>query len=139
MTKSKAYNSWRGMKERCDKSSNKKYKNYGGRGIIYDPKWKTFAGFWKDMKEGYSINLTLDRIDSNGNYCKENCRWANWEMQSNNKITSKKITIHGETKTIAQWSKIYNISRYTIYGRINSLKWSEIEAVITPSKNQNLC
>lgn len=77
------YHSWNCMKNRCNNSNLKEYKNYGGRGITYDPKWETFEGFYEDMGERPE-NTSLDRIDVNGNYCKENCRWATKEEQQRN-------------------------------------------------------
>lgn len=72
------------MKRRCTTPKEAHYEDYGGRGISYDPKWETFEGFWEDMGEGYSDELELDRIDPNGNYCKENCRWVDKYMQAFN-------------------------------------------------------
>lgn len=85
MCGTRMYNSWRGMRERCSNPKNKKFKDYGGRGIKYDPFWDDFENFYKDMIDGYSEELTLDRIDVNGNYCKENCRWVTWSIQQQNK------------------------------------------------------
>lgn len=81
------YYIWRGLKVRCGNSNSPIWENYGKRGITYDPKWENFEGFWEDMGEGYSDDLTLDRIDPNGNYTKENCRWANKYVQAINKNT----------------------------------------------------
>jgi hypothetical protein len=63
----------------------KSYDHYGGRGISYQESWETFEGFWLDMEEGYADNLTLERIDVNGNYCKENCTWATKQTQARNR------------------------------------------------------
>jgi hypothetical protein len=94
MHKSPAYKSWVGMKNRCNNPNCHHYKNYGGRGISYDPSWETFENFYKDM--GNSNNLSLERIDNNKNYCKSNCKWANaieqgrnTRQSSHNKITTK--------------------------------------------------
>lgn len=80
-----AYRSWNHMKKRCGNPKDPSYKDYGGRGITYDPKWETFEGFFEDMgprPEG----TTLDRYpDKNGNYCKSNCRWATKTEQSHNR------------------------------------------------------
>lgn len=75
MHNARQYQCWADMKTRCDCKDNKFYDYYGGRGISYCDKWKTFEGFWEDMEEGYSDNLTINRRDNDGNYCKDNCSW----------------------------------------------------------------
>jgi len=75
MSDTRQYYIWRSMKQRVENPKRKDYPQYGGRGILYDPLWRNFINFWEDMFVGYSDNLTLDRIDPNKNYCKENCRW----------------------------------------------------------------
>ena len=82
------YIAWRNMKARCDDPNHPAYENYGGRCIGYDPRWKTFEGFYEDM--GESNGLTLDRIDVNGDYQKENCEWADCVQQSYNRRKSGK-------------------------------------------------
>ena len=78
---SRAYQCWADMKTRCDNSDHKYYDYYGGRGITYCDKWKTFEGFWEDMKGSYSDDLTLNRRDNDGMYCKENCEWDTKNFQ----------------------------------------------------------
>ena len=80
----KEYNAWRGLKNRCLNKNNPKYKDYGGRGITVCDRWlNSFDNFFEDM--GICLkDLSLDRIDVNGNYCKENCRWATPVEQRNN-------------------------------------------------------
>lgn len=85
---SREYHSWNSMKNRCNNSNLKEYKNYGGRGITYDSKWEDFREFYKDMGER-PIGTTLDRIDVDKNYCKENCRWATKEQQQRNQRIHK--------------------------------------------------
>lgn len=85
MHKTRIYQIWSDMKIRCRNPDNKFYDRYGGRGISYQESWETFEGFMLDMEEGYEENLTLDRINPNGNYCKENCRWATQTEQCRNK------------------------------------------------------
>lgn len=108
------------MKSRCDKPKNEMYFRYGGRGIKYCDKWKTFIGFWDDMENGYNDSLYLDRINNDGDYCKENCRWATMEQQANNRSNNVLLTLDGKTQTIMQWSKEIGIDRNTITKRIKN-------------------
>lgn len=84
MSDTPEYSSWQSMKERCRNPNNSNYENYGGRGITYDPSWESFENFYSDMGERPD-GMSLDRIDVNGNYCKENCRWANITTQNFNR------------------------------------------------------
>lgn len=92
MSDTRQYWIWHNMRKRCDNPSNKDYKHYGGRGITYSEKWNTFSGFWEDMGEGYSERLTLDRIDVNGDYSKDNCRWVSSSYQRYNERPRKSNT-----------------------------------------------
>ena len=100
--KGKEYNSWNSMKNRCNNPNTPEYKNYGGRGITYDVRWEDFNEFYKDMGERPE-NTTLDRIDVDKNYCKENCRWATKEEQQRNQRIHKRedvgITYDNSHKT----------------------------------------
>lgn len=84
MCRTPTYYAWQGFKDRCNNGGNKHYNNYGGRGITYDPRWEDFENFLEDMGE-CPDTLSLDRIDVNGNYCKDNCRWADRTIQSHNR------------------------------------------------------
>lgn len=100
MTGTRQHNIWLGIKYRCENPSAKHYKNYGGRGIKVCDRWKnSFTNFWDDMKEDYKNNLSIDRIDNDGNYCKENCRWANVTQQRRN--MSSNVTYKEECATEA--------------------------------------
>lgn len=85
---SRCYNTWHGMKKRCDNEKDKSYKYYGAKGIIYDQRWAQFENFLADMGEP-PVGMSLDRIDSTGNYSKENCRWAPAIIQGQNKSSTK--------------------------------------------------
>lgn len=98
------YQSWFAMKARCNNPNNESYHSYGGRGITYPDKWTSFGGFWEDMGSTHASGLSIDRIDPNGNYCKENCRWSTASVQAYNQRQSKanksgKTGVHWETKS----------------------------------------
>jgi hypothetical protein len=104
--KSPTYNSWACMKCRCDCKNTPYYKDYGGRGITYSEKWATFKGFLDDMGERPE-GCTLDRIDVNGNYCKENCRWATKSQQQHNMRTQKRPLVgvrFDSTRKASPWA-----------------------------------
>ena len=106
---------WRAMKARC---ANKNDKNYGGRGIIVCDEWNKFDAFYKwAIENGYNECLSIDRINPDGNYSPDNCRWSTSSEQSNNKRNNKRLTINGETHNITEWAKIAGISYQTIWKR----------------------
>lgn len=111
------YSSWYGMKQRCSNKNHRSYKDYGGRGITYDPYWESFANFQRDMQCGYKKGLTLDRIDTNDNYCKENCRWATRKEQNRNKRCNLLLENNGEIKTLLEWCKDLDLSYNTVRSR----------------------
>lgn len=111
------YNIWSGMVRRCEDPKRERYKNYGGRGIKVCDTWRNdFESFvlWA-LSNGYSDNLTIDRIDVDGDYNPDNCRWSNMKEQANNKKNNVLIEINGQTKTVAQWSDHIGISRDVVY------------------------
>jgi len=85
-----AYVSWQKMKDRCLNENHKYFKHYGGRGITIDPKWMQFEGFFEDMGKMPALGYSLDRIDNDLGYCKENCRWIPRRDQPKNRRCSKK-------------------------------------------------
>ena len=113
--RSPAYQVWNGMKKRCDYTKAINYKNYGGRGITYDPVWASYKIFWKDMGEGYKEGLTLDRKDNDGPYSKENCRWITKKEQALNKRDTIFIEIDGEYKILAEWCRVYGVAYYSVW------------------------
>lgn len=90
------YTSWRGMNERCNNPKNKCYRIYGGRGITVCPSWSNFYVFLNDVGERPSKEFSLERIDNNKGYSKENCRWATYREQGRNKSTNVFVTCKGQ-------------------------------------------
>ena len=104
------YNTWLNMRGRCLTKTDPAYDNYGGRGIKICKDWDDFNSFWEWSKEsGYTDDLTIDRIDVNGNYCPENCRWVNRKIQNNNKRNNDFLIYNGIIKTRQEWAEMYDI------------------------------
>lgn len=123
------------MKDRCTNVNNKSFKNYGGRGISFTPSWSQFEPFkeWA-LVHGYKENLTIDRVDINGNYEPSNCRWVNRKVQANNKRTNLIVTLNGVSKTFQQWCDEKRINSNTVRSRIRKFGYTIEEALSTPVK-----
>lgn len=121
------------MLQRTSNPKKEGYERYGGRGIKVCEEWQDdFQNFYSwAMANGYTDKLTIDRIDVNGDYCPENCRWVDAKTQMNNRRSNKVFTIGGKTKTVAQWAEQYGIDRYTVYNRLR-LGWSIERALTEP-------
>lgn len=134
-SRTRLYTCWHNMIDRTTNTKNKAYKQYGARGITVCEEWKDYLKFkeWA-IKNGYSEELTLERIDNNRGYGPDNCKWADWDTQNNNKQQSRKISYNGEIKTIDQWAKQFNINRSTLTHRLNK-GWTLKKAIETPIKN----
>ena len=129
-TLSPTWISWQAMRRRCLNPSDEHYPIYGGRGITIDPRWDSYEIFREDMGERPD-GETLDRIDTNGNYYKENCCWSTHPEQSENRRDNRNFTIDGITHTVAGWAKIYGLPRGVVYNRIDA-GWNIGRALITP-------
>jgi hypothetical protein len=123
------------MKKRCYNPRDKRFVNYGGRGITVCDEWKDdFGAFQKWATDnGYKENLTIDRVNVNGNYCPENCRWATMTQQQRNTTRNRFITAFGETKTMAEWAEQSGIRQDVIKDRLNRLHWTPEDAVSIPT------
>lgn len=117
------YSIWKTMRNRCRNPNNYKYHRYGGRGISVCEEWDDFETFreWA-LLNGYSDDLTIDRIDNDGDYTPSNCRWATPVMQSNNRsLRSDSVLIewNGITHTLTEWGVLLNINKTTLSARYN--------------------
>jgi hypothetical protein len=129
--KSAEYNAWANMRRRCGDPSNKDYHLYGGKGITVCERWVDFSNFLEDMGKKPSRSHSIDRIDSNGNYDPENCRWATAKQQARNISTNVMLDHNGETRCLSEWAEIKGILAPTLRARINS-GWSIYDAIETP-------
>ena len=125
----KTYASWLGIRQRCKNKNNNDYNLYGGRGITVCKRWKKFSTFLEDMGHTPSKH-TIDRIDNNGNYNKNNCRWATQKTQVRNSRLSTIIKHNGKQMCISAWAEYLSINYSTLRTRLNN--WSVDKALTTP-------
>lgn len=120
LTKHRLYGIWLGIKKRCYNEKEKSYPRYGGRGIRVCSKWENdFMSFYNwAINNGWGKGLVLDRINNDGNYEPVNCRFTTVTVNNNNKRNNLRVTINGETKTVGEFSKQYNIKYQTLRDRI---------------------
>lgn len=126
--------------KRCNVKTSKNYKNYGGRNIKLE--WKSFIDFYRDMLKSYvehrevygRKNTSIDRIDVNGNYCKENCKWSTLKEQANNKRNTIVLVYKNISHTLFEWSKIVGIKQNVLYRRYQ-LHWNVEDILYKPVKN----
>jgi hypothetical protein len=127
---------WTAMKLRCNLESNEFFHNYGGRGVTVCKEWMDSFQVFYDwaLNSGYKKGLSIDRIDNNGNYCPENCRWVSHKINNRNKRTNRLITYKGETKIVTVWAEFLNMPPSVLMHRLNQYKWSVEKAIETPYK-----
>lgn len=125
----RTYFAWRSMRSRCCDPAHAAWANYGGRGIAVCREWQEdYDAFVRDMGE-CPDGHTLDRIDCDGNYEPENCRWADWKCQANNKRTNHYLTHDGQTLTIAEWADRLGVARSTLSRRVNIYRMTPEQAL----------
>lgn len=120
------------MKSRCTNPNHNSYHRYGGRGIYICSEWlHSYDAFeeWAN-NNGYTENLTLDRINPDGNYEPSNCRWTTARGQANNRITNRYLTYNGQTLTVAEWARLLNMDIRTLDRRLHR-GWSTERALST--------
>jgi hypothetical protein len=115
---SRIYKNWHDMKARCENPKNSAYKYYGGRGIQVCERWQDFNLFYSDMGDPPSSELSIDRIDVNGNYAPDNCRWATAVEQARNRRDNRMLTFDGKTMCLTDWAAVVGISGGAISDRL---------------------
>lgn len=127
------YQIWLQMKGRCQNPRNKRYCYYGERGIKVCQRWsESFQAFYDDMGARPSPEMTLERKDTNGDYCPDNCIWDTKLKQSRNRRHVKRYTYKGKTLYLSEWSEELGISLETLEARINAYKWTVERALSSP-------
>lgn len=130
------YKSWAKMKQRCSNPNDRDFALYGGRGISICNEWRDYKSFSRWAKyNGYRDNLTLDRINNDGNYEPSNCRWATAKEQANNRRSNHLITYNRVTKTLQQWSDEIGIETATLRYRLKT--WESVDKAFTTPLMEN--
>lgn len=127
------YSIWSNMMSRCNNPNVTCYERYGGRGIKVDDAWHSFEQFYKDMGDRPK-GFTLERIDNEGSYSKDNCRWATIAEQNRNTRRTQTVTFNGETKCLKDWAAEYNIAYNTLRKRFVIYGWPFEKALTTPPR-----
>jgi hypothetical protein len=130
------YNIWRDVVRRCKDKNNPRNKNYGMRGIDICCEWANSYESFKEwsLYNGYADNLSIDRINNNGDYKPTNCRWTTRKVQNNNKRVNRLLTHNGETLSIKLWAEKIHMNYQTLVGRINK-KWPVEKSLTEPIHN----
>jgi len=125
----KIHNSWRGMRDRCRNVKHSYYEKYGGKGVTVCDEWLNSFESFRDwaLVNGYEEGLSIDRIDNNGNYEPNNCRWSTRIEQANNTTNNRLIELFGSTKNLKQWCECFGFNYDKIRRRLN-LGWDKYEA-----------
>ena len=134
----KTYRTWIGLRQRCNNQNNPYYKDYGGRGIKVCKEWDSFQVFESDMgnvDNEESKHLTIERIDVDGDYCKENCKWATQTEQANNRRNTKKVLVNGKYYT---YREIMNITGFTYSCVLERAQKGDLDILSLNNKNFRL-
>ncbi len=118
----RTYNIWRGMIKRCEDKTNAGYRYYGGRGIAICPAWKSYYQFFEDMGEA-PTGLTIERMDNDKGYSPDNCKWATYLEQNNNKSNIRRLTYNHKTQTLTAWAREIGVSVQVLHHRIVIKGW----------------
>ena len=117
-TKTRLYQIYTSMKDRCYRANARDYAHYGAKGIRVCSEWLASFDAFRDwaLQNGYADNLTLDRKEVSGPYSPENCRWSTYKEQANNRSNTKYITYEGVTRTASEWAELIGVSVAAVHG-----------------------
>lgn len=132
LSKTPVYSSWLTMRKRCYNEQSPDYPTYGGRGISVCDRWMSFENFYADMGDRPK-GMSLDRIDCDGDYSPENCRWATNTQQARNKRNTRMVTFNGVTKSLRDFCEELSLNCGTVMTRITQLGWSIDRALTVPT------
>ena len=134
-SKTRLYTTWCNVRDRCKNPNAPEYPRYGGRGISVCEEWLSYEPFrdWA-MSNGYSSVLSIDRIDNNGDYSPNNCRWATAKEQANNTRRNRYLELDGVRLSVSEWARRLGINQATLSMRINKYGWSAEKALTTEVK-----
>lgn len=129
------YRIWANIKTRCLNEHDPHYKNWGGRGVQICSEWKESFSSFRDwaISHGYADTLTIDRINNDGNYCPENCRWVTNEDNVENNSQAILLTYNGETHSLGRWERILGTGKNTVQNR-HKRGWSVEECLFGRKK-----
>ncbi|CAJ0899732.1 hypothetical protein R6138_04367 [Ralstonia thomasii] len=127
------YTVLRSMKSRCYNPSDKRYADYGGRGIAICDRWHDIDNFITDMEPSYFDGATIERANVNGNYEPGNCTWVTAAAQQSNKRSNIELTYNGKTQCLAHWAEEVGLTYGTLWTRIKTQKWDAERALTTPA------
>lgn len=131
------WRSWRGARDRCNNPNTKQYINYGARGISMCARWESFENFLADMGN-CPANCSLDRVDVNGNYSPDNCRWASATDQMRNRRCTPRVTHDGEIKLLVDLATQYSLPYRAVYERVVRHSWPLEKALTKPLRSYSV-
>lgn len=130
------YKIWLSMRHRCRNKKDARYKYYGGRGVAVSKEWDEFSCFYSDMGPKPSPFHSIERKNNDGNYEKDNCKWATSKEQSLNRRTNRLLTFNGKTQCLSEWAKELGLSKSRLENRILS-NWSDEDAFTVPPQKRS--
>jgi len=129
------YKVWKEMLRRCENPNHRRYSEWGGRGNTVCPERQNFDVFIGDMGLRPSDKHSIERLDNDAGYCRENCVWATRKQQANNQSSNRLLTLNGRTQTMTMWAEELGVNYCTLRSRKNNLGWTDEKALMTPFRS----